>query len=71
MNVIPGELKLLFIAWVSMMLGLLIGFHVNKTMGIVIGFVCVPIAGYAVVIGQIKFFKKLKAHRNESSSKQE
>ena len=68
MNVIRDELKLFFIAWAVMMLGLLIGFHVNKTLGIVIGFICIPIAGYAVIKGQIKFFKKLKSHRDENDS---
>ena len=66
MNIIRDELKLFFIAWAAMMLGLLIGFHINKTLGIVIGFICIPIAGYAVIKGQIKFFKKLKSVNSSS-----
>lgn len=68
MNIIRNELKLAFIAWAMMMLGILIGFHINKTLGIVIGFICIPIAGYAVIKGQIKFFKKLKSHRDKDGN---
>jgi hypothetical protein len=55
------ELKLALAAWAVGMFGLLIGFHINETLGIIIGFICVPIGVYAVVKGQIKFFKKLKS----------
>jgi uncharacterized membrane protein YfcA len=64
MKAIKFELKLALAAWAGAMFGLLIGFHVNQTLGITIGFVCISVAIYSVIKGQIKFFKKLKSHRD-------
>ena len=66
MKAINFELKLALAAWAGVMFGLLIGFHVNQTLGITIGFICIPVAIYAVIKGQVKFLKKLKSHRDEN-----
>jgi hypothetical protein len=67
MNVIKFEIKLAVAAWIGTMFGLLIGFHVNQTLGIVIGFICIPIAGYAVISGQIKFFREFRKRRKKKN----
>ncbi len=68
MKVISFELRLALAAWVGVMLGLLVGFQVNQTLGITISFICVIVAIYAVIKGQVKFFKKLKSHSDENDS---
>ena len=68
MKLIQNELKLFGFAFLIGMVGMQIGFHVSETLGIVMVFVCIPIAGYAVIKGQIKFFKKLKSHRDKDDS---
>lgn len=68
MKIVHDELKLFGVALLVGMIGMQIGFHVDETFGIAIVFICIPIAGYAVIKGQIKFFKKLKSHRDENDS---
>ena len=67
MKIIKFELKLALAAWVGTMLGLLIGFHVDQNLGIIVGFICIPIAVYAVIRGQIKFFGELKRRRKKKN----
>ena len=69
MKMIKFELKLALAAWVGTMLGLLIGFHVDQNSGIVIGFICIPIAVYAVIRGQFKLFQELSNCRKKIKNK--
>jgi len=64
MKAINFELKLAMAAWAGAMLGALIGFHVSRTLGSAISFICILVGLYAVIKGQIKFFKKLKSSWN-------
>ena len=68
MNVIGKELKLFFLVGLVMMLGMQVGFHVNKTLGLTIVYLCFPVAAYAFFKGQIKFFKKLRESKKDSPS---
>lgn len=67
MNKISSELKLALGAWLVGMLGLLIAFNVAETMGEIIVFLSIIVGGYAVIKGQIKFFKNLKSHRDKDN----
>ena len=67
MKIIKFELKLALAAWVGTLLGLLIGFHVDQNLGIIICFISIPIAGYAVIRGQLKFFRELKRRRKKKN----
>ena len=68
MKAINFELKLALAAWAGAMFGLLIGFHVNQNLGIAIGFICMPVAIYAVIKGQLKLFRKLRSLHDGNDS---
>ena len=68
MKLIRNELKLFGFSSLAGMIGMQIGFHVSETLGIAIVFICIPIGFYAVIKGQIKFFKNLKSHSDEDGN---
>ena len=65
MNIIFKELKLFALAFIMGMIGMLVGFHISETLGVAIIFISIPIAGYAVIRGQLKFFRELKRRRKK------
>ena len=65
MSIIRKELKLFALAFLIGMIGMQVGFHISEDLGVAIVFICIPIAGYAVIRGQIKFFRELKRRRKK------
>lgn len=66
MNDISVELKLALVSWIVGMLGLLIAFNFSETTGIVVVFLSILVGFYAVMKGQLSFFKKLKSRPDKN-----